>query len=158
MEAYDGPQIVGMDMHGKVLVRMTPDGRKLATVGIDNTAGRAGCRDRGGGPGRGQLHGGPDRRGALGFVRRECARSGVASATATVTGLRSLLRFLTWTGRSACRWPAQCRRQRAGWQLAALPRAVSPAEVPRLMGSCDQDSAAGPPGLRGLDAAASAPT
>jgi transposase len=38
--AYDGPQIVGMDLHRRrsVLVRMTPDGRKLATVRIDNTA------------------------------------------------------------------------------------------------------------------------
>lgn len=32
--AYDGPQIMGMDLHRKrsVLVRMTPDGRKLATA------------------------------------------------------------------------------------------------------------------------------
>ncbi len=38
MEAYDGPQIVGMDLHRRrsVLVRMTPDGRKLATARIDN--------------------------------------------------------------------------------------------------------------------------
>src|SRR4249919_2961963 len=36
--AYDGPQIVGMDLHRRrsVLVRMTPDGRKLATARIDN--------------------------------------------------------------------------------------------------------------------------
>ncbi len=38
MEAYDGPQIVGMDLHRRrsVLVRMTPDGRKLETTRIDN--------------------------------------------------------------------------------------------------------------------------
>jgi transposase len=38
VEAYDGPQIVGMDLHRRrsVLVRMTPDGQKLATVRIDN--------------------------------------------------------------------------------------------------------------------------
>ena len=38
MEAYDGPQIVGMDLHRRrsVLVRMTEDGRKLATVRITN--------------------------------------------------------------------------------------------------------------------------
>ena len=38
MEAYDGPQIVGMDLHRRrsVLVRMAPDGRKLATARIDN--------------------------------------------------------------------------------------------------------------------------
>ena len=29
-----------------------------------------------------------------GFVRRECGRRGVASANVTVTGMRSLLRFL----------------------------------------------------------------
>ena len=34
MEAYDGPQIVGMDLHRRrpVLVRMTEDGRKLSTA------------------------------------------------------------------------------------------------------------------------------
>jgi len=38
--AYDGPQVVGMDLHRRrsVLVRLTPDGRKLATARIDNTA------------------------------------------------------------------------------------------------------------------------
>ena len=38
VEAYDGPQIVGMDLHRRrsVLVRMTEDGRKLATVRITN--------------------------------------------------------------------------------------------------------------------------
>jgi len=38
VEAYDGPQIVGMDLHRRrsVLVRMTPDGQKLETTRIDN--------------------------------------------------------------------------------------------------------------------------
>ncbi len=42
MEAYDGPQIVGMDLHRRrsVLVRMTEDGRKLATVRITNSPAR----------------------------------------------------------------------------------------------------------------------
>ena len=42
MEAYDGPQIVGMDLHRRrsVLVRMTEDGRKLATVRITNSVAR----------------------------------------------------------------------------------------------------------------------
>ena len=37
--AYDGQQIVGMDLHRKrsVLVRMTADGRKLATARIENS-------------------------------------------------------------------------------------------------------------------------
>jgi hypothetical protein len=36
--AYDGPQIVGMDLHRRrsVLVRMTPEGQRLATARIDN--------------------------------------------------------------------------------------------------------------------------
>jgi transposase len=42
VEAYDGPQIVGMDLHRhrSVLVRMTADGRKLATVRISNSRAR----------------------------------------------------------------------------------------------------------------------
>ena len=42
MEAYDGPQIVGMDLHRRrsVLVRMTEDGRKLATGRITNSPAR----------------------------------------------------------------------------------------------------------------------
>jgi transposase len=39
VEAYDGPQIVGMDLHRRrsVLVRMTEDGRKLGTSRISNS-------------------------------------------------------------------------------------------------------------------------
>ena len=39
MEAYDGPQIVGMDLHRRrsVLVRMTPDGRRLDKARITNS-------------------------------------------------------------------------------------------------------------------------
>jgi transposase len=38
-EAYDGRQVVGMDLHRRrsVLVRMSEDGRKLETVRIDNS-------------------------------------------------------------------------------------------------------------------------
>jgi hypothetical protein len=38
VEAYDGPQIVGMDLHRRrsMLVRMTADGQKLATARISN--------------------------------------------------------------------------------------------------------------------------
>jgi hypothetical protein len=38
-EAYDGRQVVGMDLHRQrsVLVRMTEDGRKLETVRIANS-------------------------------------------------------------------------------------------------------------------------
>ena len=39
MEGYDGPQIVGMDLHRKrsVLVRMTEDGGRLGTAKITNS-------------------------------------------------------------------------------------------------------------------------
>jgi len=77
-----------------------------------------------------------------GFVRRECARRGVASAKATVTGLRSLLRFLYLDGQIPVPL-AGAVPSAACWQLAALPRAVSPADLGRLMGSCDRGSAAG---------------
>ena len=42
MEAYDGPQIVGMDLHRRrsVLVRMAEDGHKLSTVRIANSPAR----------------------------------------------------------------------------------------------------------------------
>jgi hypothetical protein len=33
-EAYDGPQVVGMDLNRSVPVRMTGDGRKLETARI----------------------------------------------------------------------------------------------------------------------------
>jgi hypothetical protein len=40
VEAYDGPQIVGMDLHRRrsVLVRMTANGRRLGTARIINSA------------------------------------------------------------------------------------------------------------------------
>jgi Transposase len=42
VEAYDGPQIVGMDLHRRrsVLVRMAEDGRKLSTARITNSPAR----------------------------------------------------------------------------------------------------------------------
>ena len=42
VEAYDAPQIVGMDLHRRrsVLVRMTEDGQKLGTARITNSPAR----------------------------------------------------------------------------------------------------------------------
>ena len=77
-----------------------------------------------------------------GFVRRECGRRGVASATATVKGLRSLLRFLYLDGQIT-EPLAGAVPSAAAWQLAELPQTVSPADLARLMGSCDRRSAAG---------------
>src|SRR5215472_14980247 len=52
VEGYDGPQIVGMDLHRRrsVLVRMTEDGRKLGTVRIAKQPGAADSGDQAGGP------------------------------------------------------------------------------------------------------------
>jgi integrase/recombinase XerD len=77
-----------------------------------------------------------------GFVRRECGRRGVASAKVTVTGMRSLLRFLYVDGAIATPLTAAVPSA-AGWQLAALPRAITAAELARLLDSCDRRSALG---------------
>jgi transposase len=52
VEAYDGPQIVGMDLHRRrsVLVRMTEDGRKLGTARITNSPARVAAEIRRAGP------------------------------------------------------------------------------------------------------------
>jgi integrase/recombinase XerD len=77
-----------------------------------------------------------------GFVRRECGRRGVASAKATVTGMRALLRFLYLDGQVAAPL-AEAVPSAACWQLAALPRGVSPAELARLLDGCDRGTVAG---------------
>jgi integrase/recombinase XerD len=76
------------------------------------------------------------------FVRRECGRRSAASAKATVTGMRALLRFLYLDGQITAPL-AGAVPSAACWQLAALPRAVSPAELARIMDSCDRRTVAG---------------
>lgn len=77
-----------------------------------------------------------------GFVRRECGRRSVASAKATVTGLRALLRYLYLDGQVTVPL-AGAVPSAACWQLAALPRALSPADLALLMGSCDRRTVGG---------------
>jgi integrase/recombinase XerD len=76
------------------------------------------------------------------FTRRECGRRGVASAKATVTSLRALLRFLYLDGQLTAPL-AGAVPSAACWQLAALPRAVSPADLAQILDSCDRGSRAG---------------
>jgi integrase/recombinase XerD len=76
------------------------------------------------------------------FARCECGRRGVASAKATVTGLRALLRFLYLDGQITAPL-AGAVPSAACWQLAALPRAVSPADLTRMVESCDRRYVAG---------------
>jgi len=77
-----------------------------------------------------------------GFARRECGRRGVASAKATVTGLRALLRFLYLDGQVTAPL-ARAVPSAACWQLAALPRGVSPADLALIIDSCDRHGVAG---------------
>jgi integrase/recombinase XerD len=77
-----------------------------------------------------------------GFLRRECSRNARGSAKVTVTGLRSLLRFLYLDARTATPLAAAVAPV-ASWQLASLPKAISASEVTRLLNSCDRRSALG---------------
>jgi integrase/recombinase XerD len=76
------------------------------------------------------------------FMLAECRRRGAATAKSTVTGMRALLRFLYLDGQVAVPL-AGAVPAAAGWQLAALPRTISAAEVGRLLDSCDRRSVPG---------------
>ena len=58
------------------------------------------------------------------FVRLECARRAPGSASTTTTGMRSLLRFLYLDGHDRTLL-TDAVPSPAGWQLAALPRAIT---------------------------------
>lgn len=77
-----------------------------------------------------------------GFMTSHSGRWGTGTAQATVTALRSLLRFLYAAGHVptalASAVPAV-----AGWKLAPLPPDVSPDHVAALLASCDRRSASG---------------
>lgn len=76
------------------------------------------------------------------FVLRECRRGSVAYASHVVTALRSLLLFLHLEGTFArplvSAVPAVAR-----WRGSALPRALDPSQVARLLKSCDRRRAVG---------------
>jgi integrase/recombinase XerD len=76
------------------------------------------------------------------FVLRECRRQSGTAARTLVTALRALLRFLYLEG-----WvPAQLAPTVpavAGWRLSALPRALDPDLVGRLLASCDRATVVG---------------
>ena len=76
------------------------------------------------------------------FVVEQCGRRSVGSARTLVMALRSLLRFLHVTGLSATPLAGAVPAV-APWRERALPQALSPAAVARLLGSCDQRSATG---------------
>jgi integrase/recombinase XerD len=77
-----------------------------------------------------------------GFITGHCGQRGNGTAKATVTALRSLLRFLHAAGHVpeplAAAVPSVAR-----WKLATLPADVSPDHVAAVLASCDRRSASG---------------
>ncbi len=76
------------------------------------------------------------------FMVDHRGRWGTGTAKATVTALRSLLRFLHATGRAPHPLAAAVPSV-AGWRLAPLPADVNPDHVAALLASCDRRSAGG---------------
>jgi site-specific recombinase XerD len=71
------------------------------------------------------------------FVLVGCSARGPKTANNVVTGLRSLLRFLYLTGRTATPL-ASVVPAVAGWRAGALPRTLRAGQVARLLASCDR--------------------
>ena len=76
------------------------------------------------------------------FVVRETRGRHTGWVQWIVTGLRSLLRFLHVSGKIAGPL-AQAVPPVAGWRLSALPKALEPSQVDRLLASCDQATSVG---------------
>jgi site-specific recombinase XerD len=76
------------------------------------------------------------------FVAAHCPGQAHGSARLTVTALRSLLGFLHVEGILPRPLAASVPRV-ASWRLASLPRALTGAEVERLLASCDRRRATG---------------
>jgi integrase/recombinase XerD len=77
-----------------------------------------------------------------GFILSVSQRRSVGEAKAVSTRLRSFLRYLEIEGLIRPGLLAAVPSV-AGWQLTGLPRAVSAADVGRLLGSCDRHRPAG---------------
>jgi site-specific recombinase XerD len=77
-----------------------------------------------------------------GFMRRHCEGRSHASAKATATALRSLLRFLYLHGHTTVRL-APVVASAASWRLAGLPEALDASQIAALLHACDRRTAAG---------------
>jgi integrase len=77
-----------------------------------------------------------------GFILPVSRRRSVGEAKAVSTRLRSFLRYLEIEGLTRPGLLAAVPSI-AGWQLTGLPRAISAADVGRLLGSCDRHRPAG---------------
>lgn len=76
------------------------------------------------------------------FVVHATRGRSASSAKVTVTGLRSLLRYLHVAGLVATPL-AQAVPSAAGWKLSSLPRALDPATVASLLAACDRRTVTG---------------
>jgi site-specific recombinase XerD len=76
------------------------------------------------------------------FMLGETGRMSVASAKATATRLRSLLRFFYLDGLVATSL-ADAVPSSAGWRLASLPKALLGSQVASLLKTCDRRTALG---------------
>ncbi|MQB02243.1 MAG: tyrosine-type recombinase/integrase, partial [Actinobacteria bacterium] len=77
-----------------------------------------------------------------GFMLDYCRDQQPASAKATVTAVRALLRYLHVAGYVPVPLAAAVPAV-AGWRLASLPRGLDAAVVQRLLDSCDRDNVVG---------------
>jgi site-specific recombinase XerD len=76
------------------------------------------------------------------YVMRIAQGGSAASAKVTVTGLRSLLRYLHVAGLISAPL-AQAVPAAAGWKLSSLPRGLEPATVASLLAACDRRTVTG---------------
>ncbi len=76
------------------------------------------------------------------FILAECGRCKASSAKSTTTRLRSLLRFLHTEGLIADALDKAVLSV-ASWRLSSLPKMLKPAEMARLLKSCDRRTAIG---------------
>jgi site-specific recombinase XerD len=78
----------------------------------------------------------------MAFVVARCPGQSKGAAKMTVTGLRSLLRFLHLRGLIAGSL-ADAVPSTASWRLSGLPRALEPEQLQALLGACDRVSPGG---------------
>lgn len=93
-------------------------------------------------PGGDDGAGGVSAASVVAFLTAECAAHSSGWAKCVAVGLRSLLRFLYLEGLIA-EPLAQVVPGPAGWRLAGLPQALTPAAVSALLAGCDRGSVTG---------------
>ena len=76
------------------------------------------------------------------FVMERSQQVGWAAANHCTTGLRMFLRFLIAAGRCSAELLGAIPKL-AHWRLSSLPRVLAPADVERIIASCDLSSPAG---------------